>query len=165
MILKTLVENTSVSSEFKNKHGLCFYIETDNHKILFDLGKNGLFAKIGGNISVDDFSHEQSLIISENKKFTLITGCSHTGIVNIKNKTEHIVNEKITSIVGGFHLYNPVSKTTESDELMQETIERLDDNSTCYYTCHCTGEKAFLKMKQIFSERLMYLATGSKIEL
>jgi hypothetical protein len=45
MILKTLVENTSVSSDYKHKHGMCFYIETGNHKILFDLGKNGLFLK------------------------------------------------------------------------------------------------------------------------
>lgn len=35
MVLKTLVENTSVSSEYKAKHGICFYIETGEHKILF----------------------------------------------------------------------------------------------------------------------------------
>ncbi|WP_404989192.1 MBL fold metallo-hydrolase [Clostridium culturomicium] len=58
MILKTLVENTSVSSDYKHKHGMCFYIETDSHKILFDLGKNGLFLenaeKMGVNISEID---------------------------------------------------------------------------------------------------------------
>lgn len=46
MILKTLVENTSVSSDYKSKHGMCFYIETGNHKILFDLGKMGYFLKM-----------------------------------------------------------------------------------------------------------------------
>ena len=49
------VENTSVSSTYKHKHGMCFYIETNSHKILFDLGKNGLFIenaeKMGVNIS------------------------------------------------------------------------------------------------------------------
>ena len=43
MIIKALVENTSVSSKFKRKHGLCLYIQTEKHKILFDLGPNGLF--------------------------------------------------------------------------------------------------------------------------
>lgn len=273
MILKTLVENTSVSSHYTSKHGICFYIETDNHKILFDLGKNGLFlenakkmgidisdidtviishghvdhggalklflennhsakvyirdnafdkhytkflglkinvgidsslkyhpqvvltgkrvvldseltlfsdvetrecystsnnvlfAKMGKNISMDNFSHEQSLIISENEKIILIAGCSHAGIVNIKNKAEEIVNDKISYVVGGFHLYNPTSKRTESDALIQEIAERLNDNFTHYYTCHCTGEKAFHKMRQVLSERLIYLSTGSKIEV
>lgn len=273
MILKTLVENTSISAYYKNKHGICFYIETDNHKILFDLGKNGLFlenarkmgvdisdidtviishghvdhggalnlflknnskakvyirnnafdkhyttllglkidvgidsslkhhpqvvltgsklvlddeltlfsdvenkecpaesnnklfVKRGEDISIDDFSHEQSLIISENGKLILITGCSHAGIINIKNKAEHLKNDKIAYVIGGFHLYNPISRITEIKELIQEIADRLNDNSTYYYTCHCTGEKAFNKMKEVLSERLDYLYTGSKIEI
>ena len=273
MILKTLVENTSVSSDYKSKHGMCFYIETGNHKILFDLGKNGLFlenarkmgikisdidiviishghidhggalklflennssakvyirenafdkhytrllglkidvgidsslkyhpqvvltgkrtvlddgltlfsdietrecnstsnnalfAEVGKNISVDDFSHEQSLIISEDGKLILVAGCSHAGIINIKGKAEQIVNDKISYVIAGFHLYNPVSKRTESNALIQEIAERLNNNFTHYYTCHCTGKKAFHKMKQILFGRLTYLSTGSEIEV
>ena len=41
--ITTLVENTSFSPEYNSKHGLSLYIETVNHKILFDLGSNGLF--------------------------------------------------------------------------------------------------------------------------
>lgn len=51
----TLVENTSTSSDYVHKHGLCLYIETSNHKILFDLGSNGLFLenakKLGVNVA------------------------------------------------------------------------------------------------------------------
>ena len=273
MILKTLVENTSVSSDYKHKHGMCFYIETGNHKILFDLGKNGLFfenakkmgiditdidiviishghvdhggalklflennhsakvyirdnafdkhytkllgfkidigidsslkyhpqviltgqrmviddglilfsdiettecnstsnsalfAEVGKEILNNDFSHEQSLIISENEKLILVAGCSHTGIINIKRKAEHIVNDNISYVIAGFHLYNPVSKRTESNALIQEIAERLNNNFTHYYTCHCTGKKAFHKMKEVLSERLNYLSTGSEIEI
>ena len=43
MIIKVLVENTAVSSEYGKVHGLCLYIETENHKVLFDLGPSGLF--------------------------------------------------------------------------------------------------------------------------
>lgn len=43
MLIKTLVEDTSVSDEFKNEHGLSLYIETKKHKILFDLGASDLF--------------------------------------------------------------------------------------------------------------------------
>ena len=38
-----LVENTSISKDYKSKHGLCLYIETKKHKLLFDLGSNNLF--------------------------------------------------------------------------------------------------------------------------
>ncbi|WP_404989193.1 MBL fold metallo-hydrolase [Clostridium culturomicium] len=112
-----------------------------------------------------DFSHEQSLIISEKGKQILVAGCSHTGIINIKNKAEEIVNNKISYIVAGFHLYNPVSRKVESNTLIQEIAERLKDNSTYYYTFHCTGKKAFYKMKEVLSERLTYLSTGSEIEI
>lgn len=45
MIVKTLVENTSNSKEYKSKHGLSLYIETRERKILFDLGSNDLFLR------------------------------------------------------------------------------------------------------------------------
>ena len=40
-----LVENTRISKEYYAKHGLCLYIETEKHKILFDLGSDDKFAK------------------------------------------------------------------------------------------------------------------------
>ena len=58
-----LVENTSISKDYKSKHGLCLYIETKKHKLLFDLGSNSLFlenaVKLGVNITDID-----SVIIS-----------------------------------------------------------------------------------------------------
>lgn len=53
MIIKVLSENTSVSNEFKSEHGLSLYIETENHKILFDIGASGLFAKNAEKMGVD----------------------------------------------------------------------------------------------------------------
>jgi 7,8-dihydropterin-6-yl-methyl-4-(beta-D-ribofuranosyl)aminobenzene 5'-phosphate synthase len=45
MIIKTLVENTSISKDFGNEHGLSLYIETNALKILFDVGASKLFLK------------------------------------------------------------------------------------------------------------------------
>lgn len=56
MIVKVLVENTAVSSEYGSVHGLSLYIETMEHKILFDLGPGKLFlenaAKLG--VKIDE---------------------------------------------------------------------------------------------------------------
>jgi len=43
MIIKVLVENTAISAEYGKVHGLCLYIETAKHKLLFDLGPDKLF--------------------------------------------------------------------------------------------------------------------------
>ncbi|MEG0372177.1 MAG: MBL fold metallo-hydrolase, partial [Clostridium sp.] len=43
MRIVPIVENASISKDYKTKHGLSLYIETDRHKILFDLGENRLF--------------------------------------------------------------------------------------------------------------------------
>lgn len=43
MKIYTLMENTVVSPELKCSHGLSFYIETEHHKILFDMGQNDDF--------------------------------------------------------------------------------------------------------------------------
>lgn len=43
MVIKVLVENTAISGEYGSVHGLCLYVETEGHKILFDLGPDKLF--------------------------------------------------------------------------------------------------------------------------
>ncbi|MCF0107051.1 MAG: MBL fold metallo-hydrolase [Holdemanella sp.] len=58
MLIKVLVENNAISNEFKSKHGLSFYIQTEKHKLLFDLGSNCIFLenakKLGINIKEID---------------------------------------------------------------------------------------------------------------
>ena len=272
MKVKVLVENTSVSSKYKSKHGLCLYIQTAKHKVLFDLGSNGLFlenarkmdvdiadidtvvishghvdhagalslflqhnslakiyvretafdkhytkvfglpfsvgldrslrenkqiiftkaieviddeltlfsdvqsneltsssnlallAEINGKRQTDDFKHEQNLLISEGDKAVLFAGCAHAGIVNIKARAEQLTGAPL-KIIGGFHLYNPISKKHESKELIDKIAERLNDGETRYYTCHCTGQWAYGVMKENLKDNLEHLSTGEEIEI
>lgn len=53
MKIYTLMENTAVSEEFRSSHGLSFYIETKNHKILFDMGPDGGFLENAEKLGVD----------------------------------------------------------------------------------------------------------------
>lgn len=45
MNITVLLENRTISKEYKNKHGLSLYIETSKHKILFDTGTDSTFAE------------------------------------------------------------------------------------------------------------------------
>lgn len=273
MKITTLVENTSVSSKYEATHGLSFYIETMNHKILFDLGPNELFLKnaeklgidialvdtviishghsdhggglatflennksakvyvhetafdkyytktfddpcyagidssiknhpqiiltgdnciidtelqlyskvtdrecyslLNNNLFVktdkgleyDNFIHEQNLIISENGNYTLLAGCAHCGIINVQKKAEKIIGHELAFLIGGFHLFNPISKECESTAFVKNIADKLKTRNTKYYTCHCTGEEAFAVLKDILDDKIDYLAVGSSILL
>lgn len=268
-----LVENTKSSKEYCAKHGLCLYIETAKHKILFDLGPDNTFAKNadimgidikavdtvvishghkdhGGGLKTfmsinskakiyikqtafdphfikllnipfsvsldksianserfvftdeimaiddeltvfsnvkstafhsksndvlfektekglikDDFTHEQNLIITSSSGKILVSGCSHCGIVNIQKKAEKVADDKMSYVIGGFHLFNPPTKKSESNVLIDGIANALNKNTSTYYTCHCTGIKVYEQMKETLKDRLLYLSTGIELVL
>jgi 7,8-dihydropterin-6-yl-methyl-4-(beta-D-ribofuranosyl)aminobenzene 5'-phosphate synthase len=108
----------------------------------------------------DDFSHEHNLIIRENKT-ALIMGCGHAGIVNIMEKAKEY---RPQLCVGGYHLFNPLTKKTVSTSLLKEIAQELKKYpQTQFYTCHCTGTEAFQYLSQQISN-LLYLSCGETIE-
>ncbi len=109
----------------------------------------------------DDFSHEQNLIIKDDKT-VLITGCGHTGIVNILEKAK-LYHPEVC--IGGYHLYNPITKKTVSEDLLKEIMEELQKyNQMQYYTYHCTGQEAFKFFSKHMSN-MHYLSCGKTIEI
>lgn len=53
MRIVTLLENTACSSELAAEHGLSLYIETGEHRILFDAGQTDLFAQNARKLGID----------------------------------------------------------------------------------------------------------------
>lgn len=272
MIIKTLVENTSISDEFNSEHGLSLYIETNKHKLLFDLGAGALFVenakklgvdlsevdlvvishghydhggglktflnvnskakiylnqkafekhysntpggekayigldegllpndrfifvgdylhideelqlfsnikgmkltsmgnknllmKLGASLVQDDFAHEQNLIIKEDSKALLVSGCAHNGIVNIIDHLSTAKYGSLSHVIGGFHLYNRSANKCEDPSLVGKIGEYLKNTGLKYYTCHCTGIEPYKNLKEIMGEKIQYLAAGSKL--
>ncbi|MBQ1452970.1 MAG: MBL fold metallo-hydrolase, partial [Ruminococcus sp.] len=93
------------------------------------------------------------LMIEENGKRILISGCSHKGIVNIAEWFKPDV------LVGGFH-FNKLPL----DGNLKGYAERLDSQDTAFYTCHCTGVEQYAFMKR-YMKNLHYISTGDIIEL
>ena len=122
-----------------------------------------LFAKRNGRMIPDDFFHEQNLIITSGGSRILVCGCAHTGIVNIVRRAKTIIGNEPTAVIGGMHLYNPTGKRYESDGYIADVAAALAEESSYYYTCHCTGEKAYEKMKTLLGARLAYLRTGAEL--
>ncbi|MBE5779022.1 MAG: MBL fold metallo-hydrolase [Clostridiales bacterium] len=114
-----------------------------------------------GQIVQDDFAHEQNLILTAGKEKILMAGCSHAGIGRIQSKAAGFIGRAPDRVIGGFHLYNPSAMKYESDQVIDETVQELLPTSSRYYTCHCTGQKAFDRMKEQLGDRLQYMGTGS----
>ncbi len=109
----------------------------------------------------DDFSHEQSLIIRE-KQTAVISGCGHTGIVNIMEKA---ISYQPQLCIGGYHLFNPMNKKSAPDTLLDDIIKELNKYpEVSFYTCHCTGLPAYQYLSQRM-EHMSYLACGEEIEV
>lgn len=109
----------------------------------------------------DDFLHEQNLILTEGEQTVLVLGCGHTGVLNILKKAESY-HPKVC--IGGFHLFNPTTGVTVEEELLERVAQGLKQYDSQFYTCHCTGEKAFT----FLAERvpgMEYLCCGSELVL
>ncbi|MBO0551847.1 MBL fold metallo-hydrolase, partial [Clostridium botulinum] len=120
--------------------------------------KNGMMVE-------DDFSHEQSLLITEGETTVLVGGCAHGGIVNLLNKADELLGRPVDFVVSGFHLYDPPTKKTEPESRIDELAAKLSKHSTRYFTCHCTGETAFNRLHSLLGEQISTLSTGEVIEL
>ena len=271
MLIKTLVENTSISKDFGSEHGLSLYIETKKYKILFDVGASdlflqnakkfdvniadvdflvishghydhggglktflkenakaeiflhrlafgqhyatrpndkldfigldeelkqnkqivltsdrlfirngiqvfsnvvkkepypksngGLFKKHDGQMIDDTFAHEQNLVIEEEGKTLLITGCAHNGIINILEHFQTLKGQMPNYVIGGFHLSSR-SGGNEHSEAIDRIGKYLMGTKAKLYTCHCTGIQPYKRLKAAMGDKIDYLSAGSEI--
>lgn len=141
-----------VDDELKIADGLHLFSCNEKER-KFDLGSFGLSAIVNGKKIPDPFLHEHYLLIEEEEKRVLISGCSHKGVLDITRWFAPDV------LVGGFHF-----SKLPLDETLELYANYLSGYNTEFYTCHCTGAEQFEFMKQYMS-RLHYISTGDIVEL
>lgn len=115
---------------------------------------SGLQRMVGTKLVPEDFRHEQYLLVEEEGKRVLFSGCAHKGIVQIARAFRPDV------LIGGFHL----SKIQEESVLDAIAVALLA-LPTRYYTGHCTGGMQFAYLKQKMGDQLEDLYTGKVLEL
>lgn len=135
---------------YKIVDGIELYACNDKERH-FDHSSHGLNTFIGDRFVQDNFIHEQYLLIEENGKRVLFSGCSHKGILNIAEWFAPDV------LVGGFHF-----SKTPLDEKLSASAKALNEYDTYYYTCHCTGKEQYDHMSR-YIKRLSYLSCGQSI--
>ncbi|MBN2144044.1 MAG: MBL fold metallo-hydrolase [Candidatus Aureabacteria bacterium] len=124
---------------------LCFLGEIPR-KNNFEARKPLGFVMKNGKKFPDYSADDSALAYRSSKGIIVITGCSHSGIVNITEYAKKICgNEKILDIIGGLHLLNA------SKSLLQKTIRYFKSNKiTAFHPCHCTDLKAKIELGKHF---------------
>lgn len=123
--------------------------------------KVGMYRYRGGVWIPDDFSHEQSLVFEAEKGLVICNSCCHGGADNIIEEVKQTFpGKKVYALTGGLHLYRA------SDEEVLALAEKMRQAGIRkVYTGHCTGERAFERLKEILGDGAEQFYTGMEIEI
>jgi len=94
---------------------------------------------VSGDKIEDDFIMDDSaLVYKANDGLVVIAGCAHSGICNTIEFAKEVCKEqKVISVIGGFHLQNPEPKQ------LRKTLDYFKEVSPkVLYPCHCTDFKS-----------------------
>ncbi len=129
---------------------------------------NLLYQRGEGDFIPDDFRHEQSLVLEEERGLVVFNSCSHTGIVNIvRGVLEQFPGKKVFAVVGGLHMFGRdhtgLNCTPEYVYQVADTLKKLGVEEI--YTGHCTGEMALSLLRERFGPGCHALSTGKVLTL
>ena len=112
----------------------------------------------------DDFIHEQCLVIKQNGRRWLLSGCAHNGILNILDRYKELFESYPDYVITGFHMIKREGEHTEEEKaVIIQTAQELAKMNTVFYSGHCTGIPAFELMKQIMGGKLIALHSGEQV--
>ncbi len=118
-----------------------------------------MYTKFGPFYRVDNFSHEQSLVLRTKEGLVIFSSCSHGGADRIITEiASTFPGEKIYSLIGGLHLFRstPEEISALSRRIRETGIEKI-------YTGHCTGAAALSILQEELGTKVESLYTGCVI--
>lgn len=114
----------------------------------------------GGEVQPDPFTDDQSLVVDTPDGAVVLTGCAHSGLVNI---LKHVLESSgnIKAVIGGTHL-----GLGASAERIDATLDFLEEIlPERIIPCHCTGLNATSLMLERFRDRVVPGQTGLTFSL
>ena len=138
-----------------------FTIQKRSHELPFT--NKRLLIRKGDEYIRDDFRHEHYLVIRQDGKSVLMSGCAHNGILSIMDAYVEKYGKAPDTVISGFHLMKKTSYREEEIREIEDIARELNKYPTRFFTCHCTGVDAFDIMKTIMGERLSYVHSGEEI--
>jgi len=128
-------------------------------------GNRKLTVQKGEALVQDDFGHEQCLLVRENGKIVLFSGCAHNGVLNVLDRCMEVCGQTPDVVISGFHMKKNAEYTAEEENTIRQTAQELLKWPCRFYTGHCTGLAAFAILKEIMGERLQYVRCGEEVRI
>lgn len=115
--------------------------------------------KIDDEYKLDEFVEEVAIAIDTNKGIVILTGCSHTGIMNIVDTIHEKTGKNIYAVIGGTHLIEADDARTE------ETIKHFKElGIEKVGLSHCTGTRAVEMFEKMAPDISFVNSTGTVLE-
>ncbi|MBE5861270.1 MAG: MBL fold metallo-hydrolase [Lachnospiraceae bacterium] len=138
-----------------------FTIKQRSHDLPFT--NKRLLIQTGDGYQRDDFRHEHFLVIREDGKTILTSGCAHNGILSIMDAFMEKYGKAPDLVVSGFHLMKKTDYREDEIKEIEDIARELKNYPTRFVTCHCTGTTAYEVMKDILNEKLDYVHSGDEV--
>lgn len=107
------------------------------------------------------FIAEQAVVAKTERGLTIITGCSHPGIIKmVEQVKKYFPDEKIYQVFGGFHLLN---KGREGIRLIVEAFKDMEIEKAG--PTHCSGYDAEMIFKEAYKDDFIIVKTGMTMEI
>jgi len=148
------------SWEFKNKVKSSKGILIESDKLLEVANDIFVTGEIAGRYN-DKYIAEQALIVKTTNGITIVTGCSHPGILKVISKVRDcFLEEDIYLVFGGFHLKNTDKREiqTIADEFKKLSIRNVGPT-------HCSGKDAEKIFKKLYKDNFIPISVGGSIEV
>lgn len=137
MKIVCLAENTALRDDIEAEHGLSLYIETKNHKILFDMGQTDMLLRNAEKLGVD--LSEVDIAVLSHGHYDHGGGLSAFLGVN-KKAPVYISTHAFGEHYNGCEKYIGLDKKLKScDRLVFTDDDFQIDEDLCLY--HCNGKK------------------------
>ena len=107
-----------------------------------------------------DNIREQALILRSRAGLVVITGCAHPGIVSIIRRADHLFQEPLHLVMGGFHLRD--KNRAELQQIIAE-FKRLGVQQVA--PSHCTGEEAIAAFQDAYGKDFIPSGAGKTFSL
>jgi 7,8-dihydropterin-6-yl-methyl-4-(beta-D-ribofuranosyl)aminobenzene 5'-phosphate synthase len=105
---------------------------------------------------------DQALVANvRGRGLVVLTGCGHSGIVNIVRYVQKLTDHtRIHAVIGGFHLSGPYF-----ERVIAPTCDALATFSPDYLVpCHCTGWRAIHAIAARFPDAFIQNSVGTRFE-
>ncbi|MCB2192741.1 MAG: MBL fold metallo-hydrolase [Deltaproteobacteria bacterium] len=113
-----------------------------------------------GQVSPDPFTDDLAMLIQGTERNAVLTGCAHSGVINVLMDAEQKVDGPVDLLVGGTHL-GPAPQAQQKAALAE-----LATRGTLEVAAgHCTGPIMAGRLHQALGERFSYLGVGTVLEV